>query len=231
MLRQLRQHQKPAAVQSMVPLLRRMLPLLFRRRLCLLFQVRFPLFQEECLLSLAITRSLFLVCRACRQCKCLSDYLAKCIAKRLLLARPPPGFPLPPYPGAPPPGMLPPGAPPFPPGGRPPFPPPLLPPGAPPVFTPAVGFTPPAQLPVISSTPPPAPTGIPSQRPPTSTVQATAHPPAELTLPNPALSQTNPPFKKATELKWSDSNFSPVCSYLPCDLSISELVSRRKSGL
>ena len=30
------------------------------------------------------------------------------------------------------------------------------------------------------------------------------------TLPDPAMSQTNPDFKKATELKVQDANFSPV---------------------
>ncbi|KAF9005000.1 hypothetical protein BDQ17DRAFT_1424169 [Cyathus striatus] len=33
--------------------------------------------------------------------------------------------------------------------------------------------------------------------------------PPQLTLPNPALAQTNPEFKKKTELKWADANFSP----------------------
>lgn len=34
--------------------------------------------------------------------------------------------------------------------------------------------------------------------------------PPQLTLPNPALAQTLPEFKKPTELKWTDPNFSPV---------------------
>ena len=39
-------------------------------------------------------------------------------------------------------------------------------------------------------------------------------PAPELRLPNPTLAQTNPPFKKATEMKWGDANFSPVRIFL-----------------
>ncbi|KAF5384057.1 hypothetical protein D9615_003141 [Tricholomella constricta] len=131
-----------------------------------------------------------------------------------------PGFP----PGPPPPGFpLPPG---FPPGGPPPFPPaPGGPPGAtrlpfppPPQFVPAAGASPlppfpptPAQ-PQLAATPPPsaqqpslAP-GAPSSQTQTPEVQA---PPTQLVLPNTALAQTNPPFKKSTVLKYDDPNFSP----------------------
>lgn len=120
---------------------------------------------------------------------------------------------MPPFPGGmPPPGMMPPGMPPFPPGGiRPPFPPPFLPPGAPPTFVPPVGIPPPAQSTSVSP-PPPIPGPPPAHPLPTFNVGNIPHPPAELSLPNPGLSQTNPPFKKSTELKWSDANFSPVCS-------------------
>ncbi len=34
--------------------------------------------------------------------------------------------------------------------------------------------------------------------------------PPQLTLPNPAFAQTLPEFKKPTDLKWKDPNFSPV---------------------
>ncbi|KAI0263413.1 hypothetical protein BC834DRAFT_924937 [Gloeopeniophorella convolvens] len=105
---------------------------------------------------------------------------------------PPPGFPLPPgFP--PPPGMMPPFpppgmVPPFPPPGvTPPFPPPSA---SPPVFS---GSTP--VPPSLSVTPAPAPGG-PATPPP-------------LTLPNPALAQTNPELKKKTVLKYSEPNFCP----------------------
>jgi len=135
---------------------------------------------------------------------------------------PPPGFPPMPPPGfaIPPPGTMPPGVPPFavPPGARPPFPPPpFLPPGV----SPPPGFTPPA----TTVTPPAAPTFVPassgalpstnttpgsgSSALPISTTPAISASPPELKLPNPALAQTNTSFKKSTELKWSDPNFSP----------------------
>ncbi|KXN81495.1 hypothetical protein AN958_04519 [Leucoagaricus sp. SymC.cos] len=98
---------------------------------------------------------------------------------------PPPGFPFPPGfpPGGPPPFPPPPG------GARPPFPPPFLPPGV----TPPPGFS-------GFSPPPPSAAGVPGQ--------GQSKPP-QLTLPNPALKQTLPEFKKPTELKWTDANFSP----------------------
>ncbi|KAI0685399.1 hypothetical protein BC835DRAFT_1290306 [Cytidiella melzeri] len=133
----------------------------------------------------------------------------------MIPSMPPPGFPgFPPMPPGfpmPPPGIGPPGIPPFPmmPGARPPFPPPpFLPQGAPPP-----GFTPPVAVP----TPAVAPTFVPASIAPppnasvtpSNTTPGGSAPPPELRLPNPALAQTNTPFKKATELKWSDANFSP----------------------
>lgn len=111
--------------------------------------------------------------------------------------RPPmPGFPMPP--GFPP-GMMPPFPPP--PGMVPPFPPPgVTPPFPPPSMTPPVflGSTPvPSSLSVT-------PTPIPSQ--------PTVPPP--LSLPNPALAQTNPDLKKKTVLKYSEPNFSPVSFFM-----------------
>lgn len=110
---------------------------------------------------------------------------------------PPPGFPMPP-PGLVPPGMLPPGAPPFPPGvSRPPLP--------PPTFVPAG-----ASLPG-----PPSTNGAPT--PPTGSVTPaaaapqlpTSSAPPPLALPNPSLEQKYGPFKKKTDLKYADPNFSP----------------------
>ena len=146
---------------------------------------------------------------------------------------PPPGFPLPP--GFPPPGALPPGMPPPPflPGARPPFHPP------PPTFVPASAATapisppgptpsqlpPPAQAPPAASllhaaSPPVAPpTPAHPTTPPVATppappaVPATprpATPPTAPTMPNKDLFQTNPSFKKKTEHKYPDANFSPV---------------------
>ncbi|KAI0934920.1 hypothetical protein AcV5_006609 [Taiwanofungus camphoratus] len=135
---------------------------------------------------------------------------------------PPPGFPMPPFAGSPPPGMLPPGAPPgthFPPGVRPPFPPPpFMPPGAipPPGFSPPPNgmlpppSLPPTPMPPVSSVSPP-PSGVPSASAPPApapTAPQSAPAPPALSLPNPSLAQTNPPFKKATVLKWSNPNFS-----------------------
>ncbi|KIM37519.1 hypothetical protein M413DRAFT_256814 [Hebeloma cylindrosporum] len=133
-----------------------------------------------------------------------------------------PGFP----PGPPPPGFpmpgFPPGAPPFPPG-RPPFPPPpFLPPGMSPPGAPPGVFSPPpppkfvpaqAQAQASQSQPPAAPP--PAPPPTTERSEPTVPRPAErvrqpvLTLPNPALSQTNPDSKKAMDLKVKDANFSP----------------------
>lgn len=122
---------------------------------------------------------------------------------------PPPGFPMPPgFP--PPPGMMPP-----PPGmfaGSPP--PPGLPGALPrPLMAPPPTFVPPQ---ASSASPPGVP---PSPFPPSNfatppPMTATPTPPvptptAQPTLPKPELKQTNPPFKKPTELKYQDANFSP----------------------
>jgi len=152
---------------------------------------------------------------------------------------PPPGFPLPP--GFPPAGSppFPPGAPGRPPFAVPPFMPPGAspgpggfpippmqgmgsPPAPPPQFVPA-------QIPQNSlPMPPPAasPTAPPQsqlQTPPTHSQpnEGRGHlgtPRREgqvrkpvLTLPNPSLAQTNAEFKKPTDLKVKDANFSPVC--------------------
>ncbi|EIN06976.1 hypothetical protein PUNSTDRAFT_144569 [Punctularia strigosozonata HHB-11173 SS5] len=119
---------------------------------------------------------------------------------------PPPGFPLPP--GMPPPGMLPPGAPPFPlpPGVMPP-PPGVLPPGIGPPFSPPNAATPPRPPPPSAPTFVPAASAHAPKAP--SPSAAPPAPPAQLTLPNPALAQTLPEFKKPTDLKWRDPNFSP----------------------
>ncbi|KAG6829081.1 hypothetical protein H0H92_005792 [Tricholoma furcatifolium] len=138
----------------------------------------------------------------------------------LMPGMPPPGFPPglgpPPFP----PGMMPP-----PPGGqpgssaipRPPFPPP-------PQFVPAAGSPAPGPLPFTPPAPgitPPAPSfppvsGPPSTAAPVSTTPSasveaptTQGPPAQLTLPPGVTPYTNPGFKKATELKYSDANFCP----------------------
>jgi len=124
---------------------------------------------------------------------------------------PPPGFPMmpPPFPGAPP-GMLPPGMAQPPPGIQPPFPPPhLMPPGGPggpPMFVPASSATPlpPPPSASISSAPPP-----PGSASVTPSLGAPTPAPGELRLPESAVPQSNPPFKKPTELKWQDANFSP----------------------
>ncbi|KAG6329866.1 hypothetical protein ID866_9221 [Astraeus odoratus] len=116
----------------------------------------------------------------------------------------PPGFPVPPPGMMPPPGMLPPGQPPFPPGvSRPPLP--------PPTFVPASSASP---------FPPPSASGTPSQvlhtgsvtpasAAPSSTQPSAMSGPPPLVLPNPALEQKYGPFKKKTELKYSEPNFSP----------------------
>jgi hypothetical protein len=60
---------------------------------------------------------------------------------------------------------------------------------------------------------------------------ATAAPPP-LTLPNPALEQKYAPFKKPTELKYADPNFSPVsrCNFfLP--LQLMRCHYRKRNGL
>ncbi|TFK20021.1 hypothetical protein FA15DRAFT_682714 [Coprinopsis marcescibilis] len=145
---------------------------------------------------------------------------------------PPPGF----GPGAPPPfpPPFPPqfGAPPFslppgPPGAvRPPFPPPPgfmgppppgfmgpPPPGMPGMPPPGMGMPPPHPAFIPSGVPPyggppgPGPGGVPPH--PQQMQSNTARGPLPLRLPNPALKQFNPEFKKATQLKWNDANFSP----------------------
>ncbi|KAJ3801793.1 hypothetical protein GGU11DRAFT_813826 [Lentinula aff. detonsa] len=130
---------------------------------------------------------------------------------------PPPGFPIPP--GFPPPplGMMPPGAFPPPPVG-------MLPPGAsapgrplmlpPPTFVPQQQDS--ASPPPIRNTPMLPPTnGSFAPHPPPSTsvtpiLPPAAEQPSQHTLPNPSLKQTNPPFKKPTELKYQDANFCPA---------------------
>ena len=86
-----------------------------------------------------------------------------------------------------------------------------MPPGVPGV-SPPPGFAPPA----ATATPPvhaPPPSFVPAS---TNAPPASAPAPApELRLPNPTLAQTNPPFKKATEMKWGDANFSPVRTFFP----------------
>jgi len=116
---------------------------------------------------------------------------------------PPPGV-------MPPPGMLPQGTPPFQPGmSRPPL-------GPPPAFVPAGSPFAPSGIngagtpttPVVGSgTPTPVPLARPA--PPVGSVSTQNQPPV-LALPNAALEQKYTPFKKKTELKYADPNFSPV---------------------
>lgn len=112
---------------------------------------------------------------------------------------PPPGFPMPPPPGMiPPPGGFPPGVPPF----------------QPPFMPPVPGMTPPFPPPVPGGPTPPPPARAPVAPPPTfvpasSVSPASAVPAAQPILPNPALRQTLPEFKKPTDLKYKDPNFSP----------------------
>ncbi|KAJ3983965.1 hypothetical protein F5890DRAFT_110114 [Lentinula detonsa] len=144
---------------------------------------------------------------------------------------PPPGMMPPGAPGAspffpPPPGMAP-GQVPFatfpammPPGAFPPPPVGMLPPRAsapgrppmlPPTFVPQQQGS--ASPPPIRNTPMLPPTnGSFAPHPPPSTSVTPIPPPAaeqpsQHTLPNPSLKQTNPPFKKPTELKYQDANF------------------------
>lgn len=128
---------------------------------------------------------------------------------------PPLGFPMPP-PGVmpPPPGMLPQGTLPFTPGmSRPPL-------GPPPAFIPA-GSPFPASgingagtptIPVVGSG---TPTPVPQTKPvhPAGSLSAPNQPPP-LVLPNATMEQKYTPFKKRTELKYADPNFSPV-RFLP----------------
>lgn len=107
---------------------------------------------------------------------------------------PPPGFPMPPFaPGMPPPGAI---RPPFPPaptfvpqqqGAAPPFPPPIPTNGSMASITSASSSVP-------ATPPPPTPSSSTPQMP---------------VLPVPALKQILPPFKKETDLKFQDPNFSP----------------------
>ncbi|KXN93325.1 hypothetical protein AN958_00249, partial [Leucoagaricus sp. SymC.cos] len=150
---------------------------------------------------------------------------------------PPPGFPFPPGfpPGGPPPFPPPPGGarPPFPPPFLPPgvtpppgfsgfSPPPPSAAGVPGASPPPPPNFVPATIQPLSQQPPPggASTPQPPQPPqPSQPQQPSAAPapgigqgqskPPQLTLPNPALKQTLPEFKKPTELKWTDANFSP----------------------
>ncbi|KAF9524478.1 hypothetical protein CPB83DRAFT_861215 [Crepidotus variabilis] len=142
---------------------------------------------------------------------------------------PPPGMipPFPPSQGFPP-GM----APPFPPppgvAGMPPFPPPpgfMPPPGmAPPPGTP--GFSPPPGVPGASPPVPAPPQFVPAQMQPPAMAPPSGPPPQSqqqqprpeqtgrvrqpvLVLPDPSRAQTNQDFKKPTDLKVKDANFSP----------------------
>ncbi|PFH46448.1 hypothetical protein AMATHDRAFT_154940 [Amanita thiersii Skay4041] len=123
---------------------------------------------------------------------------------------PPPGFPMPP--------VFPPGGPLPPPGlARPPIPPPAWMPPSGSTLPGAPGFSPvPAAAP---AQPPLPPQFVPASQPPsfTPTIPTTQGQydanaqlrPTQPTLPNPALAQKNPEFKKATELKYQDANFAP----------------------
>lgn len=145
----------------------------------------------------------------------------------------PPGGPAPPFPPAgalpqfPPPPFIPgasatPPIPPLPPRGLPPpqfIPaqqqptptstpqPPVAPPPGGPLALSAVGPLPSAGGPTSSES-----QGLTTEVRPADPRQGASqliHPPRQLTLPNPALAQVNPEFKKPTVLKWLDPNFSP----------------------
>lgn len=114
----------------------------------------------------------------------------------------PPGFP-----GPPPPGM-------FPPGGFPGGPPPMLPP---PTFVPQQNAGSPYPGPPFGAGSPAGPPPPGNFPPPTMAAapQAVQAPRKTApTLPDPSRKQTNPPFKKETDLKYSDANFSPVRAFL-----------------
>jgi hypothetical protein len=131
-----------------------------------------------------------------------------------------PGFPLPP----------------FPPG-------PGLPPMQPPGFVPHPGMPPPS-APTMAAAPPP-PRFVPAQNAQTSAASPSAHseqiqPSSSemqrpevrvrqpvLSLPDPSRSQTNPDFKKATDLKFKDANFSPVRQMPPYHLWVLSKFSNR----
>ncbi|KAF8552579.1 hypothetical protein OG21DRAFT_1498309 [Imleria badia] len=122
---------------------------------------------------------------------------------------PPPGFPMPPPGVMPPPGMLPQGTPHFQPGmSRPPLAPPpaFVPAGSPFPASGINGAGTPTTPGMGSGTPTPAPQARPL--PPAGSVSAQNQPPP-LVLPNAALEQKYTPFKKKTELKYADPNFSP----------------------
>jgi len=91
----------------------------------------------------------------------------------------------------------------------------MSPPGGPPgVFSPP---PPPKFVPAQTNQNQPPPASPPVAPP--SNERAAARPEERLrqpvlTLPNQAMSQTNPEFKKATELKVTDANFSPVGIFL-----------------
>jgi hypothetical protein len=136
----------------------------------------------------------------------LPDFL--CQASHSVLPPFPPGLaPFPPPPFLPP-GMSPPGGPP---GG----PPGVFSPPPPPKFVPAQ--TNQSQPPPTS--PPVPPTSKERSEPAIPRPEERVRQPV-LTLPNQAMSQTNPDFKKATELKVKDANFSPVTIFFyftcPC---------------
>ncbi|KAJ4495043.1 hypothetical protein C8J55DRAFT_498231 [Lentinula edodes] len=137
---------------------------------------------------------------------------------------PPPGFPMPPG-FLPPPGMMPP-------GGFPSLPPGMIPPGAPgipgrPLMPPPPTFVPQQQGSASPQPPrdtlatPPTNGSFATPPPPSSSATPIPPPIAEQsshpTLPNPSLKQTNPSFKKPTELKYQDANFSPeeIRAYSP----------------
>ena len=110
----------------------------------------------------------------------------------------------------PPPGMLPQGTPPFQPGmSRPPLaPPPAFVPAASPFPASGINGAGTPSTPIVGSgTPTPVPQARPA--PPAGSVSAQNQPPP-LVLPHAALEQKYTPFKKKTELKYADPNFSPV---------------------
>ncbi|EEB98826.1 hypothetical protein MPER_01602 [Moniliophthora perniciosa FA553] len=133
---------------------------------------------------------------------------------------PPPGFAMPPgFP--PPPGMMPP------PGLFAGSPPPGIPgahPRAP--MAPAPNFIPQqhssASPPPVGIPPSPYPPGnFATPTPPSASLSATpaaatsGQGSSQPTLPKPELKQTNPPFKKPTELKYQDANFAPLTLQVP----------------
>ncbi|KAK2459442.1 hypothetical protein APHAL10511_008553 [Amanita phalloides] len=112
----------------------------------------------------------------------------------------PPGFPMPPgFPPGPPP-VLPQGL------ARPPGPPGWVPPAGLPMPS-APGFSPPPNVPLGAA---PPPQFVPAQQPiQNQSDSSIPFRPTQPTLPDPALAQTNPEFKKPTDLKYKDANFAP----------------------